>query len=89
MAIGHQSPGFSLPSFRMKQVNQTTWGTTGTSVTIDDDYVFENSVVLAQAYGTTAPSGTWAIDVASGGGSFTITSSASESGTLTIQYIVL
>lgn len=89
MAIGHQSPAASLPSFRMKQVNTTTWGAGGNSVTITDDYVFGNSSVFAYVTGTTPAAGTWAISVANGGGSFTITSSSPESSTLPIAYIIL
>ena len=87
MAINHQSPGYSLPSFRMKQLNTTTWGTGGNTCTITDTYVFANSTVILTVTGSTPAKGNWSITVSEG--SFVITSSDAESSTLPITYIVL
>lgn len=87
MAIGHQSPGYSLPSFRQKQLNTTTWGAGGNTLTITDPYIFANSVVQAYVTGATAPAGQWAYTVTEG--QVVITSSNSESSNLPVTYIVL
>jgi len=87
MAINHQSPGFSLPSFRMKQVNTTTWGSGGNTKTITDTYIFANSKVDVWVTGATPANGNWAYAVTEG--QVVITSSDAESSTLPIAYIVL
>jgi len=87
MAKNHQSPGWSLPSFRMKTVNTTTWGSTPNTLTIVDNYISANSVVLAYVTGTTPANGRWAYNVTEG--QVVITSSDLESSTLPVAYIVL
>lgn len=87
MAYGHQSPGFTLPSFRMKQVNSTTWGSTANSLTIADEYIHANSVVIAFVTGSTPAAGRWSYTVTAG--QVVITSSDAESSTLPVSYIVL
>ncbi len=87
MAINHQSPGYTLPSFRMKQVNTTTWGSGGNTTTINDSYIFANSTVIAQVTGSTPQVGRWSYAVTEG--QVVITSSDAESSTLPISYIVL
>lgn len=87
MAKNHQSPGYSLPSFRQKQVNTTTWGATPNTCTIVDTYIFVNSVVLVYVTGTIPAAGNWSYTVTEG--QIVITSSNAESSTLPISYIVL
>lgn len=87
MSTSHQSPAYSLPSFRQKQLNTTTWGTGGNTCTIKDSYVFPNSYVDVTPNGTTPPNGRWAVSL--GTGQFTITSSDAESSTLSISYVIL
>jgi hypothetical protein len=87
MAINHQSPGYSLPSFRMKQLNTTTWGSNSNTLTVTDTYIFPNSVVIAFPTGTVPAAGNWSYAVTQG--QVVITSSDSESSTLAITYIVL
>lgn len=84
--VGHQSPQSSLPPLSQKQVNTFTWGTGGNTVTITDPYVHLNSQVDCWVTGTVPQAGQWAITVANG--SFTLTSSDSESTTLPVSYIV-
>jgi len=87
MSTGHQSPQSSLPPFAFKEVNTTTWGSGGNTVTITDAYVHPNSFIVLQVTGSTPQAGEWAVSVSQG--SFTITSSDAESSTLPISYIVL
>lgn len=82
-----QSPGYSLPSFRMKQIPGGTWGSGGNTLTISDPYIFANSVVLAYVTGTTAAAGHWSFTITTG--SCVVTSSDAESSTLPVSYIVL
>jgi len=85
-SFGHQSPASSLPPLTNKTVNTGTWGTTGTTCTIADEYINSNSVVLAYATGG-APAGAWGYTVTQD--QVVITSSATESGTLPIAYVIL
>lgn len=87
MAQPHQSPGYSLPSFRQKQLNTLTWGSGGNSLTIADPYIFANSSVYAYVTGSSAQAaGRWSYTVTEG--QCVITSSDAESSTLPIAYIV-
>lgn len=83
----HQSPAFSLPSFRMKQIPGGTWGAGGNTLTITDSYIFPNSVVLAYVTGSTPAAGNWSFAVTKG--QCVITSTNAESSTLPVSYIVL
>lgn len=87
MATGKQSPQSSLPPFALKTINTTTWGATANTLTITDEYIHPNSVVLAFVTGTTPAAGFWSYTVSQG--SVAITSSASESSTLPVSYIVI
>lgn len=82
----HQSPAFSLPPLRMKQINTTTWGTGGNTLTINDPYIFPNSQIEAWVTGTVPAAGQWAYNITAG--QCVITSSNAESSTLPISYIV-
>lgn len=88
MSVAHQAPSASLPPLSQKQINTTTWGTTGnTSSTITDEYVHSNSAILHWVTGATAAAGHWTVTV--NNGSFSFTSSDSENSALPISYIVL
>jgi hypothetical protein len=84
--INHQSIQQTLPSLRNKTVNTFKWGNGGNSVTITDTYCSTNSQIEAWVTGTVPQSGQWAYQVNEG--SFTITSSSSESSTLPVSYII-
>ena len=88
MALNHQSPGYAFPSFRQKQVNTTTWGTGGNTLTITDTYLLGSPIMIVQVKGSTPAAGNWAYDY-SVAGKVTITSSQVESSTLSLQYIIL
>lgn len=89
MSLNHLSPSYSLPSFRMKQVNTTTWGANANQTTISDSYIFPNSIVLVQVNSTSVqPAGRWSYGTPTEG-SITIYSSDAESSTLPLQYIIL
>lgn len=85
--IGHQSPQSQLPPLKYKTINTFTWGSGGNTAVVADSYIDSNSFVDLNVTGTTPATGVWAITY--GNGTFTITSSSSESTTLTVQYIVL
>lgn len=87
MSIGHQSPQSSLPPLSQKQVNSTTWGAGGNTLTITDEYIHPNSVVIAFVTGATAAAGRWSYAVTQG--QVVITSSDAESSTLPVSYIIL
>lgn len=91
MAVGRQSPAASLPPLSQKQINTTTWGTTGnTSSVITDEYVHLNSVIIVWTAITSPgaqPTGRWSTIISNG--SFYLVSSDSENSTLPISYIVL
>ncbi len=82
----HQSPQSSLPPLSQKQINTFTWGAGGNSVTITDPNCRTNSQIDFWVTGTVPQAGQWAITV--NAGSFTITSSDSESSTLPVSYLV-
>lgn len=86
MSIGHQSPQSSLPPLSQKQVNTTTWGAGGNTLTISDPYIRANSQVDAWVTGTVPQAGQWAYNVTAG--QCVITSSDSESSTLPVAYLV-
>lgn len=85
-SAGHQSPQSSLPPLSSKTVNTGTWGTTGNTCTITDEYIHPNSQVDVWVTGATAQSGQWAFAVTQG--QVVITSSDSENGTLPIAYVI-
>ncbi len=98
----HQSPQSTLPPLKYKTKNTFTWGAGGNTVTITDPYIVGGAMVKYNVTGTVPQAGQWAIaytptstssdntgkqTVVSG--SFTITSSDSESSTLTVEYIII
>jgi hypothetical protein len=86
--FGHQSPQSSLPPLSQKQINVGTWGAGGNTLTIQDEYIHANSVVLAFVTGTGAQAqGTWSYLTTQG--QCVITSSDSESSSLPVAYIIL
>jgi len=85
--IGHQSPTQSIPGLRFKTVNTFTWGSGGNTAVVADEYCNANSIIVVNVTGTTPQAGHWAI--VAGNQTFTITSSDSESSTLTVSYILL
>lgn len=87
MATGRQSPQSSLPPLSQKTINTTTWGATANTLTITDEYIHPNSVVLAYVTGTTPAAGRWSYTVSQG--SVAITSTDGESSTLPVSYIIL
>ena len=87
MATGKQSPQSSLPPLAVKTINTTTWGSTANTLTITDEYIHPNSVVIAYVTGTTPAAGNWSYTVTQG--SVAITSSDGESSTLPVSYIII
>lgn len=88
MAVGHQSPGSQLPPLQYKILNTQLWAITGNTDAVTDPYVFSNSIILIMP--TSAYAGRWYVTIPAAGGSFTVTSSASEAATTTTySYIVL
>lgn len=88
MSLEHQSPQSSLPPFAVKEINTTTWGAGGNTLTIADEYIRPNSVVIAYVTGSSAQAaGNWSYTVTQG--QVVITSSDSESTTLPVAYIVI
>lgn len=87
MAINHQSPYELIPALTTKQINTTTWGAGATTSTIVDAKIHLNSVVIAYITGSTPPAGFWAYTVTQG--QVVITSSASETSSLPLSYIVI
>lgn len=100
----HQSPQSQSPILKYKTKNTFTWGAGGSTVTITDPYIVGGAFVLLNTTGTVPRNGVdWAITYTptttstapSTGvqtvtsGSFTITSSDSESSTLTVEYIII
>lgn len=77
-----------FPPMKYKTVNTLTWGAGGNSVTITDPGIKPNSVPKVWVTGTTPQAGQWAINIPSGGGSMTITSSSSENSALPISYVI-
>jgi len=86
MAIGHQSPQSSLPPLSQKTINTLTWGAGGNTLTIKDQYIHPNSQVDTWITGTVPQAGQWALNITEG--QCVITSSDSESSTLTLSYLV-
>lgn len=87
MSTGHQSPAASLPPLSQKQINTTTWGASANTLTITDEYIHANSVVVAFVTGATAAAGRWSYAVTNG--QVVITSTDAESSTLPVSYIIL
>lgn len=69
-----------------KQLNTTTWGSGGNTLTITDEYIHPNSQVDAYVTGSTPQAGQWAYAVTQG--QCIITSSSSENSTLPVAYVV-
>ena len=86
MATGHLSVQASQPALKEKQINTTTWGAGGTTSTITDSYISANSQVDLWVTGSTPQTGNWALAITPG--QCVITSSASESPTLAISYLI-
>lgn len=87
-SAGHQSPQSSLPPLSAKQLNTGTWGANSNTCLITDEYIHENSTVIAYVTGTSAQAaGNWSYVIAQG--TCTITSSDAESSTLPVAYVVL
>ena len=84
--FGHQSPQSSMPAFALKTINTGTWGTGGNTLTILDEYIHPNSQMEIWVTGATPAAGQWAYVITEG--SCVITSSNSESSTLTISYYI-
>ncbi len=84
--FGHQSPQSSLPPLANKQVNTGTWGSGGNTLTIQDEYIHANSQIDCWVTGSVPQAGQWAYAVTQG--QCVITSSASESSTLPIAYVI-
>lgn len=80
-----QQPNNYDPAFLNVTTPTRTWGTTGNTDTVIDASVHPSSNVLVTP--TSIPSGFWKVVVAQG--SFTVTSSDSESAGLTYNYVVL
>lgn len=88
MSTGHQSPQSSLPPLSQKQINTTTWGAGGNTLTITDEYIHTNSAVLVWVTGATPAAGTnWTQTITQG--QVVIKSTDPESSSLPISYIVL
>lgn len=86
MSTGHQSPQSSLPPLSQKQINTTTWGAGGNTLTIADEYIHPNSQVDAWVTGSVPQAGQWAYAITQG--QVVITSSSAESSTLPVSYVV-
>lgn len=72
---------------RYKTPATVLWGAGGSTCTVTDPKVSPNSLIEMNVTGTIPQSGFWAVTASTG--SFTITSSDSESSTLTIAYVIL
>jgi hypothetical protein len=83
----HQSPQSSLPPLSLKTVNTGTWGANGNTCVITDPYAHVNSAAIIWVSGVTPQVGNWAWTCAQG--TITITSTDSESASLTLNYIIL
>jgi len=81
------APHQHFPYFKYRAKKTGTWPTAGNTRTITDEDVRENSLVVISH--TSAYNGSWFVTVPSGGGSFTITSSAVEDGSPTFDYELL
>lgn len=86
MAVNHQSPQATLPPLKYKQVNTLLWGAGGNTCTITDSYISGNSQLDFWVTGSTPAAGQWALAITAG--QCVITSSASESSTLPISYLI-
>ena len=84
--FGHQSPQYSLPPLSGKTVNTGTWGATPNSLTIQDEYIHPNSQVDIWVTGTTPANGQWSYTITQG--QCVVTSSAAESSTLPVAYVI-
>lgn len=86
MSISHQSPFELLPPLSTKQINTTTWGAGGNTMTIVDGKIHPNSQIEAWVTGTVPAAGQWAYNVTQG--QVVITSSNSENSALPVSYLV-
>lgn len=75
------------PAFSTKQITNITWGAGGNTLVIVDSNLTTNSQVEIWPTGTVANSGNWAYNYTVPG-QVTITSSNSESSTLTLAYYI-
>ena len=87
-AQGYSStkPGQYDPSWGVRCPTRV-WLTTDNTDTVYDASVHSSSAVIVTPVGA-IPAGSWKVVVASTGGSFTVTSSDSESAGLTYNYFV-
>ncbi len=74
------------PAMQNLPISTRTWGTTGNTDTCNDATVHPSSCIVITPVGAT-PAGFWKVVVAQG--SFTVTSSDSESAGLTYNYTIL
>lgn len=74
-----KSPANYSPYLRYKSLTSIAWETTGNTMTITDENVHTNSLIVIM--NTSARNGLWYVTASEG--SFTITSSDSESATTT------
>lgn len=79
-------PASYIPGMQNVIPPTRTWGTTGNTDTCNDATVHPGSAILVTPVGAT-PAGFWKVVVAQG--SFTVTSSDSESAGLTYNYRIL
>lgn len=85
MAYSSQQPSQYAPELSTVSTVSKTWTTTGNTNTVIDESVHPSSVVAVNP--TSIPAGFWKVVVAQG--SFTITSSDSESAGLGFNYKIL
>lgn len=86
MSTGHLSVQATQPALREKTINTTTWGAGGTTTTITDPYISANSQVDVWVTGSTPQAGQWSLATTSG--QCVITSSSSESSSITLSYLI-
>lgn len=85
-SANHQSPFELTPALSQKQLNTGAWGANSNTCVITDGKIHANSDVHVKVTGTVPAAGQWSYTTANG--SLTITSSDSESSTLTLSYVV-
>lgn len=85
MAYSSQQPSDYAPYLSSISTVSKTWTTTGNANTVTDESVHPSSCIIVTP--TSIPAGNWKVVVAQG--SFTITSSDSESAGLGFNYTIL
>lgn len=70
--------------FKYRTRKSGTWSTAGNAMTVTDDDVRENSIIVISH--TSAYNGSWYVTVNASGGSFIINSSVVEDGSPTFFY---